>query len=78
VPRKPTKPKQTEPPTRPKAGTSYPSAPTDPAERREHFRNRNALIQGYDPAEYMDLVRAQDARRESIAQRDPTGSRNHS
>lgn len=57
--KKPTKP---EPPERPKPNVSYPSAPTDPAERRAFMRRRNAAIAGVDPVEYLEAIEMQDER----------------
>ena len=54
--KKPTEPK----PKRP--NVSYPSAPTDPTERRAYFRYRNALIANVDPDEYMRAIEVQDER----------------
>jgi len=53
------KPKPPEERKRPRAGTTYPSAPKDPTERRQHFSTRNALIAGVDPDEYQAAIEAQ-------------------
>lgn len=37
----------------------YPLAPLDPAARREFFWRRNALIQGWNPDEYVEVMREQ-------------------
>jgi hypothetical protein len=75
------KPAKTEPakpqPPRPDSTDNYPGAPTNPTARLAYIRRRNALIQGVDPDTYMDLIQDQDRRRATIAQRDPTGARNH-
>lgn len=75
------KPAKTEPakpqPPKPPSRDNYPGAPTNPTDRLAYIRRRNALIQGVDPDIYLTLIRDQDRRRHTIAQRDPTGARNH-
>jgi hypothetical protein len=44
-----------------KARISYPSAPAEPAARREHFQRRNALIAGVPEDEYLAGIQAQEA-----------------
>jgi uncharacterized membrane protein len=55
----PARKKTSKPPERkrPTGGTTYPSAPTDPAERLAHFRQRNALIAGVEPDAYEQAAR---------------------
>jgi hypothetical protein len=41
---------------------TYPSAPTDPAQRLDWVRRRNAAIAGVDEAEYLDAISGQEER----------------
>lgn len=55
--------KKTKPEPKPNAHCpSYPSAPTDPAERQRWVRQRNAAIAGVDPDEYLAAIAGQAER----------------
>ena len=58
------KPAKTTPdrPQTPVTAESYPTAPTNPVERREWARRRNARISGLDENEYLETLTAQDKR----------------
>lgn len=80
MPPQPKKPRASQPP--PEAnkptptGTTYPSAPEDPAARREHFWARNAAIQGVDPDTYAEALREQADRARAHGDRDLRDVRN--
>lgn len=57
----------TKKPAQAKRPDPYPSAPTDPAQRREFVSRRNARIQGVPYDEYVKGIEDQNRRRQQFA-----------